>query len=101
MDKKIFIKYLVNELGFSKIEALDEFNNFSSKATSKLKEEFEYYIKNKTFSKDLISVKGYTAKILLESKVVINPYAAYNIMRQLMDNPEQTLRGIQSHFRVK
>ena len=40
MDKKIFIKYLVNELGFSKIEALDEFNNFSSKATSKLKEEF-------------------------------------------------------------
>lgn len=101
MDKKILTTYLIKELGFSKKEAQEETNKFTSNATLELQNEFEFYLEHKYFSGNLITIKGYTAKILLESKIAINPYAAYNIMRQLSDEPDKMLQGIQLGFKMK
>ncbi len=101
MDKKNMMNYLVKELSFSKAEASEEFEKFTSATTAELQDEFEYFIKNGTFADNLIEVEGYTARILLESKLAVNPYAAYNIMQQLIAEPEKMMQGIKSRFRTK
>lgn len=101
MDKKMLKNYLIKELGFAKKDAQEETDKFILNATIELQNEFEFYLRYKRFSDSLITVKGYTAQILLESNLAENPYAAHNMMRQLIAEPDKMLQGIQSGFKTK
>ncbi len=101
MDKKILKNYLVKELRFSQKEAQEETDRFILNATIELQNEFEFYLRHKRFTGEPITVKGYTAKILIDSKLAVNPYAAYNMMRQLIAETDKMLQGIQSGFKTK
>ena len=59
------------------------------------------FILYKQFADELITVKGYNAKSLLDANLAVNPYAAYNMMRQLITDPDALLQGIRMGFRVK
>lgn len=101
MDKKMLKTYLIEELRFTKKDAQEETNKFTLNATIELQNEFEFYLRYKRFPDSLITVKGYSAQILLESNLAVNPYAAYNMMRQLIAEPDKMLQGVKLGFKRK
>lgn len=63
--------------------------------------EFEYWIQNKEYKPDGISVEGYTAKRLAEESQYMNGEGAFVMLIELRENPKKALEQIAKGFKRK
>jgi len=68
---------------------------------SDIAEEFEYWIKNKDYKADGISIEGYTAQRLAEESQYMNGEGAFMMLIELRENPKKALAQIQKGFKRK
>lgn len=67
-----------------------------------IKEEFEYWIKEKKYKEsDAVSLQGYTAKKLSELSPYMQGEGAFVVLMELRDNPDKALKRIKEGFKKK
>lgn len=64
-------------------------------------EEFEYWIKNKKYMADGVSIEGYTAKSLAELSPYTNGEAAFMLLIELREAPDKAFHRIKRGFQIK
>ena len=65
-------------------------------------EEFEYWIKNKSYIKEnAISVNGYTAEKLASLSEYLDGEGAFMMLIELRENPTKAMTKIENGFKIK
>lgn len=67
-----------------------------------IKDEFEYWIKNKQYlDKDYVVVEGYSAQQLADMSKYLDGEGAFMLLIELRENPKKAFDRISKGFKVK
>ena len=64
-------------------------------------DEFEYWIVNKKYKADGITINGYSAEKLANLSSFLDGEGSFMLLIELRENPEKALKQIQQGFKLK
>jgi hypothetical protein len=68
---------------------------------SDIEAEFVYWIQNKEYKQNGLSVEGYTARMLAEKSPYMEGEGAFMMLIELRENPKKALSQIVEGFKIK
>lgn len=64
-------------------------------------DEFEYWIENKKYKADGLTINGYSAEKLANTSRFLDGEGSFMLLIELRENPEKALKQIQQGFKLK
>ena len=94
----VIASYLTKDLHVSKETAAKIMVKFSQPECQEVLRELLYYLGTKKFPSNPVSINGFTAPFLYRKypRVVATPFAAYNILADLILNPATMLKALKN-----